>query len=317
MKTRITAIGHSLPANVVSNNDLAQKLDTSHDWIVERTGIHQRHIAAEGETTSDLAAAAANEAIKKAGIKADEINLIIVATATPDKTMPATATLVQAKIGATGAAAFDLHAACSGFVYALTVADAMLRGNGGRYALVIGAETFSRVLDWEDRGSCVLFGDGAGAVILKAEEGNRGILASRLSADGSLADILGTDGGVSTTQTAGKLKMNGREVFKHAVNKMADILAETITASGVKASDIALVVPHQANRRILDACADKLGIASDKVMITLDKHANTSAASIPLALYEAEKQGLLGAEKIVALVALGAGLTWGACIIRW
>lgn len=317
LRTRIIAIGSSLPSQIVSNNDLAGKMETSHEWIVERTGIHQRHIAAAGETTSLFATNAARQALEKAGINASQLDLIIVATETPDSTMPATAALVQAGLGATNCPAFDVHAACSGFVYSLTVADAMLRSSGGKYALVIGAETFSRVVDWEDRGTCVLFGDGAGAAILKAEEGENGILATRLGADGSLAPILMTDGGVSSTQTAGKLRMNGREVFKHAVNKMSDAVLDVLKHTGLSAADVALVVPHQANRRILDACADRLGIDASRMVITLDKHANTSAASIPLALCEAEKQGLLVAGKIVVLVALGAGLTWGACIIKW
>jgi len=314
--TRITSLGASLPAQKVTNDDLAKRMDTTHEWIVSRTGIEARHLAEEGELTSDFAAKAAKQAMEKGNIDPSTIDLVIVATATPDDTMPSTATSVQRKAGIPACAAFDIHAACSGFVYALSVADSMIRTGQCQRALVIGAEIFSRVLNWEDRGTCVLFGDGAGAVVLEASD-TPGILASKIMADGNYRDILCTTGGVARTQEAGVLTMAGKDVFRHAVQKMSDILLEILEQVSMKIDDIDLLVPHQANKRILDAIGQRLNIPQEKVMATVSQHANTSAASIPLALAEAEKAGRLAPEKIIALQALGSGLTWGACLIRW
>lgn len=295
VRSRIIGCGSYLPSNVVTNDELAKRVDTSDEWIVARTGIRQRHIAAEGETTSDLAVAAATRAMEHAGVTAADIDMIIVATATPDNTFPATATKVQHRLGVVGFA-FDVQAVCSGFVYALTTADMYIRNGQAKTVLVIGAETFSRILDWEDRRTCVLFGDGAGAVVVQAVEGkgtveDQGILASRLHSDGGKYELLYVNGGPSTTQTVGFLQMEGKEVFRHAVTNLAGVIREVLADTGLEAADIDWLVPHQANRRILDSTARKFGISEDKVVITVDRHANTSAASIPLALAEAVHDG--------------------------
>jgi 3-oxoacyl-[acyl-carrier-protein] synthase-3 len=323
LRTVVTGTGAYLPAHVVSNDELARRVDTSDAWIVERTGIRSRCFAADGELTSDLAVAAAREAIAAAGLVANDIDLIVVATATPDQTFPATATTVQAKLGIADCVAFDVAAVCTGFIYALTVADSMLRGGGAmRRALVIGAETFSRILDWEDRGTCVLFGDGAGAVVLEAAQGegssrDRGVLASRLHADGRQNGLLFVDGGPSSTGTVGKLRMKGREVFRHAVKNLYDVVDEVLDAAGCTAADIALVVPHQANLRIIEATAKKLGLDMDRVVVTVDRHANTSAASVPLALHQAVQDGRIRRGDLLLLEAMGGGFTWGAVALRW
>ncbi|QNP45831.1 ketoacyl-ACP synthase III [Sphingomonas sediminicola] len=291
LRSVVIGTGSALPKRRVDNEELARQVDTSDQWIVERTGIRSRYIAGEGETTASLATDAARAALENAGIESAEVDLIVLATATPDQTFPSSATKVQAALGINDCVAFDVHAVCTGFLYAVSVADAMIRGGTGRTALVIGAETFSRILDWEDRTTCVLFGDGAGALVLRAEEGERGILATKLHADGRHNDLLFVDGGPSTTGTVGKLRMKGREVFRHAVVNLADVLNEVLTATDLKAEDVDWVVPHQANARILDATAKKLGLPSEKVVVTVDRHANTSAASVPLALDTAVKDG--------------------------
>jgi 3-oxoacyl-[acyl-carrier-protein] synthase-3 len=315
----VRSLGAYLPARRVTNHELPAHLETSDAWIQERTGIVARHLAAEGELTSDLATAAANDALMQAGLQPDDLDMLIVATATPDDTMPSTAVSVQAKLGVSRPiAAFDVHAVCSGFIYALAMADSAIKNGLARRAMIIGAETFSRVLDWNDRGTCVLFGDGAGALILEASEQNdRGIIASRLHADGHQREILMTTGGTSRTGTAGVLTMQGREVFRHAVQKMSDSLREVLSAQGLDFNALDWLVPHQANRRILEAIADKTGIAPERMVMTLDQHANTSAASIPLALHHAQKNQWLKPGNMVGLVALGAGLTWGSCLIKW
>lgn len=315
----ITGLGHYLPAKVLTNDELAQRVETSDEWIRERTGIEQRHIAADGEVTSDLAAAAAKEALANAGLKADDIDLVLVATGTPDDTMPATAVHTQHKLGMTRGAGFDLQAACSGFVYGLHTADAFLRAGSAKRVLVIGAETFSRVVDWNDRGTCILFGDGAGAVVVEAstDEKTRGILHSEICSDGQYAPLLCTTGGVSRTQTTGVLTMQGREVFRHAVAKMSEAVERSLVATGLAKSDIDYVVAHQANARILSSVADKLGVPHEKALMSVDKHGNTSAASIPLALAVAQQKGQLEKGQLLALPALGAGLTWGNCLLRW
>jgi 3-oxoacyl-[acyl-carrier-protein] synthase-3 len=306
----------------MSNADLARIVDTSDEWIVERTGIRERRIAAEGETTGDLAINAARAALAHAGIDASAVDMIILATSTPDKTFPATATKVQAALGITQGSAFDVQAVCSGFVYALSIADSMVRGGQCKCVLVIGAETFSRILDWQDRTTCVLFGDGAGAVVVQAAEGkgttdDQGILITQLRSDGRFADKLHVDGGPSSTMTVGHLRMEGREVFKHAVINIATIMADTIAAAGLTAQDIDWFVPHQANRRILEGTVKKLGVTEDKVVITLDRHGNTSAASIPLALDEAVRDGRIKRGDLVLMEAMGGGFTWGAALVRW
>ncbi|CAN5375013.1 ketoacyl-ACP synthase III [soil metagenome] len=311
--------GSALPPRIVSNAQLAETVDTTDEWIVERTGIRQRHIAADGETTATLATEAARNALKACGIAPGEIGLIILATATPDQTFPASATLVQAALGINDCIAFDVAAVCSGFLYALSVADNMIRGGAADKALVIGSETFSRILDWDDRGTCVLFGDGAGAVVLGAEEtpdGKRGVLASKLHADGRHNQMLYVDGGVSTTGTVGKLRMKGKEVFRHAVVNLASVMTETLESIGLTSADVDWVVPHQANARILDATARKLGLAPEKVIVTVDRHANTSAASVPLALDVAVRDGRIKPGDLVVLEAMGGGFTWGACVLR-
>jgi 3-oxoacyl-[acyl-carrier-protein] synthase III len=316
IRAAIKGTGSALPARRVSNAELAERVDTSDSWIVERTGIRFRHLAGEGETTASLATQAAQNALDAAGIGAEQVDLIILATATPDQTFPASATKVQAALGISDCIAFDVAAVCSGFLYALTVADNMIRGGSAKTALVIGAETFSRILDWEDRATCVLFGDGAGAVVLAAETGNAGILASKLHADGRYNQLLYVDGGPSTTGTVGKLRMRGSEVFRHAVTNLASVMTEVLDIAGVKASDVDWVVPHQANARILDATARKLGLDPAKVIVTVDIHANTSAASVPLALDLAVRDGRIKTGDLIVLEAMGGGFTWGACIAR-
>ena len=313
----IAGVGSALPARQVSNAELASSVDTSDEWIVERTGIRNRYIAADGETTGSLATQAARRALESAGIDAGDIGLIVLATATPDQTFPSTATKVQAALGIDDCIAFDVHAVCTGFLYALSVADSMLRSGSAGKALVIGAETFSRILDWEDRATCVLFGDGAGALVLSAEETESGILATKLHADGRHNDLLFVDGGPSTTGTVGKLRMKGREVFRHAVVNLADVLNEVLSSAGLSAADVDWVVPHQANARILDATAKKLGLPPEKVVVTVDRHANTSAASVPLALDTAVRDGRIKRGDIVVLEAMGGGFTWGAAALRY
>jgi len=332
MKRSIVAgCGSYLPDRVVSNEELSERVDTSDDWIVARTGIRQRHIAAEGQVTSDLALAAAERALEHAGIPASEVDLLVLATTTPDQTFPATATKVQHRLGMTNGAAFDLQAVCSGFVYGLSVADNFIRTGQARTVVLIGAETFSRILDWEDRTTCVLFGDGAGAVVLRAAENGedadeagetghnrgRGVLSTHIHSDGSTNDLLYVDGGPSSTQTVGHVRMNGREVFRHAVTNLASIVDETLEANGLAADDIDWLVPHQANKRILDGTARKLGLPEEKIVVTVERHANTSAASIPLALDEAVKDGRIKSGDLVLVEAMGGGLTWGAGLIRW
>jgi len=322
IRARVIGTGAYLPERVVSNDELARTVDTSDAWIVERTGIRQRHIAADGELTSDLATAAARAALARADLRPESIDLLLVATSTPDHTFPACAAAVQRKLGAARAAAFDLQAVCSGFIYALAVADKFLVTGQARTALVVGAETFSRLLDWHDRTTCVLFGDGAGAVVLRAEEGtgtafDRGVLATYLGSDGRHYDDLYVDGGPSSTGTTGHLRMNGREVFRHAVQTLTAASQRVLEAAGLTVDDVDWLVPHQANLRILDAVARRLGIAAERVLITVDRHANTSAASIPLALAEAAAAGRLQADQLLLLNAMGGGFTWGSALVRW
>ena len=316
-RAAILGTGSALPARRVSNAELAETVDTSDEWIVERTGIRARYIAGEGETTATLAADAARNALDAAGLDAASIDLIVLATATPDQTFPSSATKVQAMLGINDCVAFDVAAVCSGFLYALSVAESMIRAGSARTALVIGSETFSRILDWEDRGTCVLFGDGAGAVVLGGVEDGRGVLAARLHADGRHNQLLYVDGGPSTTGTVGKVRMEGPAVFKHAVTNLASVLTETLDAAGLTAADVDWVVPHQANARILDATARKLGLDPAKVVVTVDQHANTSAASVPLALDVAVRDGRIKPGDLVVLEAMGGGFTWGAAAIRW
>lgn len=317
----ITGTGSALPPRRVSNAELAEQVDTSDEWIVERTGIRFRHIAAEGETTATLATDAARAALAAAGVDASAIDLIVLATATPDQTFPASATKVQAALGINDCVAFDVAAVCSGFLYALQVAESMIRAGSAEKALVIGAETFSRILDWEDRATCVLFGDGAGAIVLEAQAseaaGGRGVLATKLHADGRHNQLLYVDGGPSTTGTVGKLRMKGKEVFRHAVVNLASVMGESLAAAGLEASDVDWVVPHQANARILDATAKKLGLAPEKVIVTVDQHANTSAASVPLALDAAVRDGRIKRGDLLVLEAMGGGFTWGASVVRF
>ncbi|WP_320142566.1 beta-ketoacyl-ACP synthase III [uncultured Cohaesibacter sp.] len=318
----IVGSGSYLPKKIVTNEDLTKFVDTSDEWIRQRTGIEQRHIAEDGEFTSELGYKAAVEAIKSAGIDAQEIDLIICATATPDNTFPATSVSIQNMLDIHHGAAFDLQAVCSGFVFALSTADMYLRCGKAKTALVIGAETFSRILDFEDRTTCVLFGDGAGAVILKAEEGegeisDRGILTTHLRSDGRHKEKLYVDGGPSTTQTAGHLRMEGKEVFKHAVGMITDVITDAFEATGLSADDLDWFVPHQANKRIIDASARKMNIAPEKVVMTVNLHGNTSAASIPLALDAASKDGRIKKGDIVLLEAMGGGFTWGSALLRW
>lgn len=319
IRSVIIGSGSALPERAVSNKELAKQVDTSDEWIVERTGIRQRYFAAEGQTTSMLATEAAEKALEAAGIAAKDIDLIVLATATPDQTFPATATQVQHALGCNGGIAFDVAAVCSGFLYAMGTADAMLRTGMAKRALVIGAETFSRILDWEDRTTCVLFGDGAGAIVLEAQdvaEDGPGLLTTRLHADGEHNQLLFVDGGPSSTGTVGKLRMKGREVFRHAVVNLAEVLRETLHEAGLSAADIDWVVPHQANARILDATARKLGLPEEKIVVTVDQHANTSAASVPLAFDTAMKDGRIGPGDLVMFEAMGGGFTWGASLVR-
>ena len=326
IRSRILSAGGYLPADVVSNDELARRfgLDTTDAWIRERSGIRQRHLAAPGETASSMGAAAARQALERAGVDVGEIDAVIVATATPDSSFPATAVRIQAQLGVTRGFAFDVLAACTGFVYALSVADAMLRAGSARCALVIGTETYSRILDWTDRGSCVLFGDGAGAVVLRAEEvepgggaAQRGIISTHLHADGRYADILHVEGGPGSTGGTGLLRMAGREVFKHAVTKLAGVVDEALAANGLARADIDWLVPHQANIRIIEAMGKKLGLEPARVVVTVDRHANTSAASIPLALADAAGDGRFKPGDLVLMEAIGGGLTWGAALARW
>ena len=318
----VVGCGGYLPEKILTNVELAQRLDTSDEWIRDRSGITQRHIAAEGELTSDLAFAAAQSALGAAGVSVQDIDMILLATSTPDETFPATATVVQSKLGADNAMSFDIQAVCSGFVYALATADNFIKSGQAETAMVIGAETFSRILDWQDRGTCVLFGDGAGAVVLKAESGqgttaDRGILSTHLHSDGRLHDLLYVDGGPSSTGEVGFLRMEGKEVFRHAVVKMAEVTVEALEANGLTASDIDWFVPHQANKRIIDGTAKKLGINGDRVVVTIDQHANTSAASIPLALWVATRDDRIKRDNLVLIEALGGGMTWGSGLVRW
>ena len=313
----IAGVGSALPKRCVTNAELAATVDTTDEWIVERTGIRSRYIADDSETTASLATDACRRALDHAGIDASQIGLIVLATATPDQTFPSSATKVQAALGINDCIAFDVHAVCTGFLYALSVADSMLQSGAADTALVIGAETFSRILDWDDRGTCVLFGDGAGALVLKAEDGDRGILATRLHADGRHNELLYVDGGPSTTGTVGKLRMKGREVFRHAVKNLADVLNEVLAAAGLTTADVDWVVPHQANARILDATAKKLGLPPEKVVVTVDRHANTSAASVPLALDTAVRDGRIKRGDLIVLEAMGGGFTWGAAVVRY
>lgn len=322
MRSVIKGVGTSLPARVMTNADISKIVDTSHEWIVERTGIHARHIAGEGETTRSLAVAACRKALDDAGMSAADIDLIILATSTPDNTFPATATMVQADLGITRGAAFDLQAVCSGFVYALSTADAMIKAGQAKGVLVIGSETFSRILDWTDRTTCVLFGDGAGAFVLSAEQGkgdnkDRGILGSNLRSDGRYNDKLYVDGGPSTTKTVGYLRMQGREVFKHAVTNLSSVVEDVLIDAKMSASEIDWFVPHQANRRILEGVAKKLGIDEAKIVMTLAHHGNTSAASIPLAFDAALKDGRIKRGQLILMEAMGGGFTWGATLARY
>ncbi|WP_310620513.1 beta-ketoacyl-ACP synthase III [Flexibacterium corallicola] len=322
LRSVVLGSGSYLPEKVVPNKKLEEIVDTSDEWIVQRSGIHQRYIAADNEVTSDLALKAAKAALENAGVEASSIDLIILATATPDNTFPASAVTVQAGLGITHGAAFDVQAVCSGFVYAVTTADAYLRGGLAKRALVIGAETFSRLLDWEDRTTCVLFGDGAGAIVMEAQEGKpeineSGILTCQLRSDGRHKEKLYVDGGPSSTQTTGKIRMQGREVFKHAVGMVTDVIISAFEATGTSAQDLDWFVPHQANERIIDASARKLGIAPEKVVKTVGKHGNTSAASIPLALDSVVREGKVKKGDLVMLEAMGGGFTWGAVLLRW
>lgn len=325
-RSKILGCGSYLPERVVTNAELAKTVDTSDEWIVERSGIRQRHIASDGQFTSDLALKAAERALEHASIKAKNVNMVIVATTTPDNTFPATATKVQHNLGMTSGAAFDIQAVCSGFIFALSVADNMIKGGQADTIVVIGAETFSRILDWEDRGTCVLFGDGAGAVVLQASPDDvpdedtitaQGILSTHIHSNGSTRDLLYVDGGPSSTQTVGHVRMVGREVFRHAVTNLANIVGETLDAHGLHSDDLDWLVPHQANKRILDSTVRKLGMSADRVVVTVDRHANTSAASIPLALDEAVKDGRIKRGDLVLMEAMGGGLTWGSGLVRW
>ena len=321
LRSQIAGCGAYLPERVVTNDELAGRLDTSDAWIRQRTGIGERRIAAAGELTSDLAFHAASRALERAGMSGNDLDLIVLATATPDQTFPATASKVQARLGMKRGAAFDVQAVCSGFIFALAVADNALRLGQARTALVIGAETFSRILDWRDRGTCVLFGDGAGALVLNAVAAGaapaRGILSTHLHSDGRQHDILYVDGGPSSTGTAGYLRMEGREVFRQAVQHLSEVVDEALAANGLLPGDIDWLVPHQANTRIIDAVGRKLGLPRDKTVVTIERHANTSAASIPLALDEAVADGRIRPGHLVLMEALGGGLTWGASIARW
>ncbi len=320
--SHIIGSGSYLPERILTNAELATSVDTTDEWIASRTGIRQRHIAADGEMTSDLALSASLRALESAKIKAGDVDLIIVATTTPDQTFPSVATSVQAKLGIERGAAFDIQAVCSGFIYALSVADNMIRGGQAKTVLVIGAETFSRIVDWQDRSTCVLFGDGAGAVVLRAAEDDtgeprRGIISTHLHSDGRLGDLLFTDGGPSSSKTVGHVKMLGRQVFKHAVTKLSEVVEEALSANSMDCSEIDWLVPHQANLRIIEHTAKKLGIEKDRTVVTVDKHANTSSASVPLALDTAVRDGRIKSGDLIVMEAIGGGMTWGACIVRW
>jgi 3-oxoacyl-[acyl-carrier-protein] synthase-3 len=321
VRSVVLGCGSYLPQRILTNDDLSRMVDTSDEWIVQRTGIRERHIAAPGEFTSDIALHAARGALADAGMEPADIDLIVVATSTPDNTFPATAVSVQAGLGMNHGAAFDLQAVCSGFVYGLATVDSLLKTGAAKRALVIGAETFSRILDWTDRGTCVLFGDGAGAVVVEAQSGEaadgRGILTTQLRSDGRYKDKLYVDGGPSSTGTVGHLRMEGRDVFRHAVGMITDVVEHAFEATGCTAADVDWFVPHQANRRIIDGSAHKLGIAPAKVIITVDKHGNTSAASIPLALAAGRADGRIKPGDLVLLEAMGGGFTWGAILLRW
>jgi 3-oxoacyl-[acyl-carrier-protein] synthase-3 len=322
IRSVIRGVGAHLPKRVMTNDDLARMVDTTDEWIKERTGIEQRHIAGDGELTSDLGIAASKQALVRAGMDPTDIDLVICATATPDRTFPATAVTIQQGLGITKGAAFDLQAVCSGFIYALNVADNFIKTGQSKRVLVVGAETFSRILDWEDRGTCVLFGDGAGALVLEAQSQlgtreDRGILATRIRSDGRFEELLYVDGGPGSTKTTGHLRMNGREVFRHAVQKISSVIEETLVMTGYAPAEIDLFVPHQANKRILDGIGKKLGIPPDKVIVTLDKHGNTSAASVPLALNQAFEDHRLREGSLVLMEAMGGGFTWGAVLARW
>lgn len=322
IRSVIRGVGAHLPKRIVTNEDLTKIVDTSDEWIVERSGIRARHIASDEELTSDLGTAAAHQALVRAGIDPVDIDLVICATATPDKTFPATAVRIQHQLGVSKGAAFDIQAVCSGFVYALTVADTFLKTGQFKRAVVIGAETFSRILDWKDRSTCVLFGDGAGAVVVEAQpqrgtREDRGILSALIRSDGRYEDLLYVDGGPSSTKTVGHLRMNGREVFRHAVQKISGVIEETLVATGYSADEIDLYVPHQANARILDGIAKKLNVSPEKIMMTLSRHGNTSAASIPLALAAAVEEHRVKEGNLVLMEAMGGGLTWGAVLVRW
>jgi 3-oxoacyl-[acyl-carrier-protein] synthase-3 len=322
IRSVVLGCGAYLPERVVTNEELARTMDTSDEWIQQRTGIKQRHIAADGEFTSHLALKASERALANAGIRASDLDLIVLATATPDETFPATATRVQAGLGMTKGAAFDVQAVCAGFVYGVSVADSLLKNGLASTALVIGAETFSRILDWNDRGTCVLFGDGAGAIVMKAEQGkgtsaDRGVLANALHSDGRQHDILYVDGGPSSTRTTGLLRMEGKEVFKHAVVNMAAVVGEVLGKAGLEPKDVDWLIPHQANKRIIDSTGRKLGLPQERVVVTVDKHANTSAASIPLALDAALADGRVKKGDLLLLEGIGGGLAWGASLVRW
>ena len=322
IRSVIRGVGAHLPKRVMTNEDLSRLVDTSDAWIRERTGIEERHIAEEGELTSDLGIAASRQALVRAGIDPVDIDLVVCATSTPDRTFPATGVRIQAGLGITRGAAFDVQAVCSGFVYALSIADNFLKTGQFKRAIVVGAETFSRILDWSDRGTCVLFGDGAGAVVLEAQtqlgsREDRGILATRIRSDGRFEDLLYVDGGPGSTKTTGHLRMNGREVFRHAVQKISGVIEETLVMTGYAPGEIDLYVPHQANKRILDGIAHRLGIEPGKIVYTLARHGNTSAASIPLALNQAVEDRRLTEGRLVLMEAMGGGLTWGAALARW
>jgi len=322
IRSQVLSCGAYLPRRIVTNAELAERLETSDAWITQRTGIRQRHIAAEGELTSDLATAAAETALKQAKLSGEEIDLLILATSTPDHTFPATATKVQARIGMNRGAAFDLQAVCSGFVFALATADNFIKAGQVKSALVIGAETFSRILDWNDRSTCVLFGDGAGAVVLKAAEGqgtidDRGVLTTHIYSDGRYYKLLYVDGGPSSTRTTGYVQMEGREVFRHAVVKMGEAVDAAIAAMGITGREVDWLVPHQANLRIIDSMGHRLHLPPEKVIVTVDKHANTSAASIPMALAQAVNEGHVKPGHLVLLEAMGGGFTWGSALLRW
>ena len=315
----VKGVGASLPKKIVTNKDLTMMVDTSEEWIEERTGIKERRIASDGETTSSLGAEAAQKAINNSGLKNSDIDLIILATSTPDNTFPASATAIQSSLGIRKGYAYDMQAVCSGFVFAIEAADNAIKVGNAKNALVIGSETFSRIIDWDDRGTCVLFGDGAGAIVLSASDdtSNRGVLSNHLHSDGRYGDLLYVDGGPSTSSQVGFLRMDGKGVFKHAVHNLSSAIIEAIEYNNLKINDIDWFVPHQANKRILEAVSKKVGLSKDKVIITVDKHANTSAASIPLAINDAVEEGKIKPGDLVLLEAMGGGFSWGSTLIRW